>query len=205
MTAPTLEREHALWADGCRIVAGVDEVGRGPLAGPVVAAAVVFDPNQLLIEGLRDSKQMTARQREELAVVVRDQAIGWALGAASVREIDRRNILRATALAMRRAVAALPDDPDRLLVDGAPLPELRVQHEAIVKGDSISLSIAAASVLAKCVRDRLMTRLAGHYPEFGWESNKGYGTADHLGAIDALGLTPHHRRSFAPLGQFELF
>jgi len=203
--APTLEREHAFWADGCRIVAGVDEVGRGPLAGPVVAAAVVFGPNQSLIEGLRDSKQMTARQREEIALVVRDEAIGWSVGAASVREIDRRNILRATALAMRRAVAALPQSPERLLVDGTPLPELRVEHEAIVKGDSVSLSIAAASVLAKCVRDRLMIRLAGHYPEFGWESNKGYATAEHLGAIDELGLTPHHRRSFAPLGQFDLF
>jgi ribonuclease HII len=147
---------------------------------------------------------MTARQRERVAGVIRREALAWALGAASVREIDRINIRRATVLAMKRAVARLPGAPDRLLVDGLPVPELGAKHEALVGGDARCQSIAAASILAKCVRDRLMVLLARKYPAFQWDRNKGYGTADHLAAIDETGPTPHHRRSFAPVVQLNL-
>jgi len=201
----TLARESALWAKGCRYVAGLDEVGRGPLAGPVVAAAVVLPQNAKIIAGLRDSKQMTAHQRDRVAAVIRDTAAAWAVGAASPREIDRLNILGATALAMRRALSLLSQAPDHVLVDGNPFPELRCEHEAIVKGDATCLSIAAASVLAKQARDRLMILLASRFPAFGWEQNRGYGTAEHLAAIEANGLTPHHRRSFGPVSQLRLF
>ncbi|MCH7683879.1 MAG: ribonuclease HII [Gemmatimonadetes bacterium] len=200
-----MARESALWAKGCRYVAGLDEVGRGPLAGPVVAAAVVLPQNAKIIAGLRDSKQMTARQRDRVAAVIRDTAAAWAVGAASPREIDRLNILGATALAMRRALSLLSQAPDHVLVDGNPFPELRCEHEAIVKGDATCLSIAAASVLAKQARDRLMILLASRFPAFGWEQNMGYGTAEHLAAIEANGPTPHHRRSFGPVSQLRLF
>ena len=205
MAGPTLERERALWTQGRRLVAGVDEVGRGPLAGPVVAAAVVFRPDQTAIEGLRDSKRMTAAEREAAAVVVRDMALAWAVGAASVLEIDRINVLRASVLAMRRALRRLAVHADFVLLDGNPVPDLTYEHEAIVGGDDRSLSIAAASVLAKVVRDRLMVRLAPRYPGFRWDANKGYATAAHLAAIDTCGPTPHHRRSFAPVSQLSLF
>ncbi len=201
MRSPTLEREGALWAQGHKAVAGVDEVGRGPLAGPVVAAAVVFAPGQLLIEGLRDSKAMTALARARVAEAIRACAIGCSLGAASVKEIDRLNIKRATALAMRRAITNLPFNPDHILVDGNPLPDLGMVHEAVVGGDRESQSIAAAAVVAKCTRDRLMRQLASRYPAFGWEDNKGYGTRDHIDVLDSEGPTPHHRRSFAPVLQ----
>lgn len=201
MRTPTLERETALWAEGCQAVVGLDEVGRGPLAGPVIAAAVVFPPGQLPIEGLRDSKQMTASARERVAAEVWAQAVGCAVGAASVREIDRLNIRRATALAMRRALARLPLTPDYVLLDGQSLPELHTSHEAIIGGDSGCQSIAAASVVAKCVRDRLMTQLGHRYPEFRWQDNKGYATRDHLAALHRDGPTPHHRTSFAPVIQ----
>ncbi len=201
MRFPTLEREAALWAQGYQAVVGVDEVGRGPLAGPVVAAAVVFPPGQPLIDELRDSKAMTSAGRERVAAEVRTQAIAWTVAAASVREIDRLNIRRATALAMRRAIHRLPFPPDYLLVDGNPLPELGMRHEAVVGGDGESQSIAAAAVVAKCVRDHLMRRLATHYPVFGWGENKGYATAEHLRALDATGPTRHHRASFAPVAQ----
>ncbi len=205
MTTPTLARESALWAKGFQRVAGLDEVGRGPLAGPVVAAAVILPQDVSAIEGLRDSKQMTARQRNRVAGVVRDIALAWAVGAASPREIDRLNILKATALAMRRALSLLSPPPDHVLVDGNPFPELRREHEAIVKGDATCLSIAAASVLAKQARDRLMVMLGSRFPVFGWEHNMGYGTAEHIAAIDSNGLTPHHRRTFTPVSQLKLF
>jgi ribonuclease HII len=204
MQIPTLDREHVLWSEGCQCVAGMDEVGRGPLAGPVVAAAVVFRPGHPLVDGVRDSKTLTTKQRERLIDVIRNEALTWGVGAASVREIDRRNILRATALAMRRAVARLAIPPDRILIDGSPLPELRVQHEAIVGGDATCQSIAAASVLAKWTRDRLMLRLAVRYPNFLWDRNKGYATEEHLAAIETHGFTPHHRLSFAPFAQLRL-
>lgn len=201
MPDSTLEREAALWEEGFQIVAGLDEVGRGPLAGPVVAAAVVFRPRQAALEGLRDSKAMTPAERERIAALVRAVALGFGLGAASVREIDRLNIRGATALAMRRALAHLTLPPEYVLVDGTPLPELGVAHESLVGGDARCQSIAAASVLAKCVRDRLMTQLALHHPPFHWNENKGYGTQEHMDALSRAGPTAHHRMTFAPIAQ----
>lgn len=203
---PSLARERALWDAGCRWVAGVDEVGRGPFAGPVVAAAVIFAPTRRrVVRGVRDSKAMTAADRSAAAVRIQARALGWAVGAASVREIDRLNIRRASALAMRRALRRLPMRPDHLLVDGLPLPELGWEHEALVDGDARCYSIAAASVLAKVVRDRLMIRLAPRYPTFGWAANKGYGTPEHLAALARHGPTPHHRMSYEPVAQMTLF
>lgn len=188
-----------MWAEGCRLVAGVDEAGRGPLAGPVLAAAVILTPERARLPGVTDSKLLTAAEREAAAVVVQRKALAWAVAAASVREIDRLNIRRATALAMRRALTRLRVPPEHVLLDGTPLHELGRDHEAMVDGDARSLSIAAASILAKVVRDRLMQRLALRYPQFAWESNKGYGTREHMAALDQVGPTPHHRRSFAPV------
>jgi ribonuclease HII len=202
---PTLRRERALWAQGCHVVVGVDEVGRGPLAGPVVAAAVALRADGPRLRGIRDSKAMTAAEREAAAVRIRRQAFAWALGAASVREIDRYNILRASVRAMRRALARLPLAPDHVLVDGNPVADLGCAHEAIVDGDAHCVSIAAASVLAKVTRDRLMIALARRYPAFAWETNKGYATTEHLTALDRAGPTPHHRRSFEPVSQLRLF
>jgi ribonuclease HII len=187
------------------IVCGIDEVGRGPLAGPVVAAAVIFDSRTLprrLRRELDDSKKLTREAREEYALLIRSCArIG--IGAASVIEIDRHNILQATFIAMRRAVARLGIVPDIALVDGNRAPALPCAIHMIVGGDGRSLSIAAASVIAKVARDKLMRALALRYQGYGWETNVGYGTEEHRRAILALGPTPHHRRSFAPL-QFSL-
>ena len=201
---PTFEREIALWNAGRSFVAGVDEVGRGPLAGPVVAAAVVFPRGTKAIRGLRDSKILPAAKRERLAAVVRARAVAIGVGAASVREIDRLNIRRATILAMQRALGRLGLDPAQVLVDGVWLPELGRPHDAIIDGDALCQSIAAASVIAKTVRDRLMRRLAARYPVYAWEENKGYGTPAHLDALQALGPTRHHRMSFEPVAQLSL-
>ena len=205
---PTLERERALWVarreGGSGLVAGLDEAGRGPLAGPVVAAAVVFPPHCRVIRGLRDSKLLPPPRRLRLAGVVRARALAVGVGAASVREIDRVNIRRASILAMRRALARLRVTPGLVLVDGLPCPELGCAHDAIIDGDAHCHSIAAASVIAKTVRDRLMELLARHHPSYAWESNKGYGTPDHLAALALHGFTAHHRRSFAPVLQLEL-
>jgi ribonuclease HII len=201
---PTLEREIAFWRAGGGLVAGVDEAGRGPLAGPVVAAAVVFPPHCKFIRGLRDSKLLPPAKRARLALVVRARALAIGVGAASVREIDRLNIRRASILAMARALARLAATPDLVLVDGLPCPELGRAHEAIVDGDACCHSIAAASVIAKTVRDRLMELLATRHPSYAWASNKGYGTPDHLAALAAFGFTSHHRKSFAPVVQLEL-
>ena len=201
---PTLQREIAFWQAGGGLVAGVDEAGRGPLAGPVVAAAVVFPPHCKFIRGLRDSKLLPAAKRSRLALVVRARALAIGVGAASVREIDRLNIRRASILAMRRAIARLAFTPEVVLVDGVPCPELGRQHEAIIDGDAHCHSIAAASVIAKTVRDRLMLLLSGRHPRYCWASNKGYATPEHLAALGAFGFTPHHRKSFAPVLQLEL-
>ena len=201
---PTLEREIAFWQAGGGLVAGVDEAGRGPLAGPVVAAAVVFPPHCRVIRGLRDSKLLPPPRRLRLAGVVRARALAVGVGAASVREIDRVNIRRASILAMRRALARLRVTPGLVLVDGLHCPELGCAHDAIIDGDAHCHSIAAASVIAKTVRDRLMERLARRHPSYAWESNKGYGTPDHLAALAAWGFTPHHRKSFAPVVQLTL-
>ena len=198
---PSLEREVALWDVGRTVVAGLDEAGRGPLAGPVVAAAVVFPPGCPRIRGLDDSKRCTARQRERLAILVRERALAVAVGAASVHEIDRFNIRRASILAMRRALTRLAIPPAAIRVDGLPCPELGLPHEAIIDGDALCYSIAAASVIAKTVRDRLMMRLAPRYPGYAWDQNMGYATALHRDALAAQGPTPHHRRSFFPVLQ----
>ena len=201
---PTLQREIAFWQAGGGLVAGVDEAGCGPLAGPVVAAAVVFPPHCKIIRGLRDSKLLPPRRRARLVGVVRARALAVGVGAASVREIDRLNIRRASILAMRRALARLGVVPGLVLVDGLPCPELGCAHDAIVDGDAHCHSIAAASVVAKTVRDRLMELLAPRHPLYAWESNKGYGTPEHLAALGLHGFTAHHRKSFAPVLQLEL-
>lgn len=201
---PSLEREAAFWREGSRFVAGVDEVGRGPLAGPVVAAAVVFPPGARAIRGLDDSKRLTALARARCAQRIRARALAVAVGAASVREIDRLNIRRASILAMRRALARLGVDPAHVLVDGLPCPELGRPHVALIDGDALCHSIAAASVIAKTVRDRLMDHLAVRHPQYAWESNRGYATPDHLSALQRFGLTPHHRLSFEPVAQLRL-
>ncbi|MFH1766298.1 MAG: ribonuclease HII [Gemmatimonadota bacterium] len=190
-----LHYEERFWSRGLFRVAGVDEVGRGPLAGPVVAAAVVLPPGTP-IPGARDSKTLSPARRRELATEILDQALAVGLGAASVREIDRLNILVSTRLAMSRALAQLPLPPDHIVVDGLPVAGLVWEHEAIVGGDGLVHSIACASILAKVVRDRLMTRLSLRYPGYGWETNMGYGTAAHRSALRRLGPTPHHRLSF---------
>ena len=191
----------------CRVV-GIDEAGRGPWAGPVLAAAVWLDPACLppeLSRNLDDSKKLTAGKRQELyeamcALVDRGgDALSMAVGKASVAEIDRLNILQATLLAMSRAVAGLAFQPDLALVDGNRAPALRCRVETVVGGDAKSLSIAAASVVAKVTRDRAMRRLAETHPGYGWERNAGYGTAEHRAALIGLGVTPHHRRSFRPV------
>lgn len=190
-----LAYERGFWGRGVSAIAGIDEVGRGPLAGPVVACAVILRPD-VPIEGADDSKVLDRARREELARIVRRSAWAVSLGAASVREIDRLNILRATTLAMRRAIAGLPIAPDRVVVDGRPVKGLGCRHEAVVGGDGLIHSISCASIVAKVVRDDLMHRLARRYPGFGWETNVGYGTAAHRAAVEELGFTPHHRRSF---------
>jgi ribonuclease HII len=174
------------------------------MAGPVVAAAVVFPAGARAIPRLNDSKVLTAEQRLALDPVIRRVALAIGVGAASVHEIDRLNIRRASILAMQRALARLALEPDHILVDGLPVPELGRPHEAIVDGDARCQSIAAASVIAKIVRDRLMERLGPRHPRYRWEENKGYCTADHLDALAAFGATPHHRRSFEPVSQLRL-
>lgn len=179
-------------------VAGVDEAGRGPWAGPVVAAAVVFAETAEIPAGLNDSKKLSRRKREALFEAIMATAqVG--VGEASVQEIDRDNILNASMLAMRRAVAALDARPDTALVDGKQVPELPCPAHPIVGGDGLSPSIAAASIIAKVTRDRIMTELAQIHADYGWERNFGYGTKEHLAALKAHGVTLHHRRSFAPV------
>lgn len=185
------------------LVAGVDEAGRGPLAGPVVAAAVILDDLHP-IAGLTDSKKLSAARRERLFDEIRAKALCFCIAEASVEEIDRLNILQATLLAMRRAVMGLRLKPVMVLVDGNRLPLLDVPAEAIVKGDARVLSISAASILAKVHRDRWCLQLHDRYPQYGFAGHKGYGTAAHLAALRAHGACPEHRRSFAPVAQVPL-
>lgn len=180
------------------LVAGVDEVGRGPLAGAVVAAAVILDPDKP-IAGLNDSKKLTAKRREQLAVEIRDKALAWSLGRAEVEEIDRINILQATFLAMQRALEGLTVQPDRVKIDGNRCPKLPYRMEAIIGGDATVAEISAASILAKVSRDAELVELDALYPEYGFAKHKGYGTAAHLEALRQYGATPIHRRSFAPV------
>jgi len=179
-------------------IAGVDEVGRGPLAGDVVAAAVILDPARP-IEGLRDSKKLTEARREALAVQIRQHAVAWAVARASVAEIDELNILHASMLAMKRAVEALHPQPGYVLVDGNRLPVWQYASEPVVKGDDRVPAIAAASILAKVQRDNELVALEQKYPGYGFARHKGYPTAAHLAALKELGVTPVHRRSFAPV------
>jgi ribonuclease HII len=198
---PTFRYEIALGRKSGAVICGVDEAGRGPLAGPVVACAAILPLAGLstrLLGALDDSKRLTAEVREAVAVKLRVKAI-WALGEASAEEIDRFNILRATFLAMRRAVEKLPLQPAHALIDGNMAPGLSCAETTIVEGDHLSYSIAAASILAKVARDKMMRELAPSYPRYGWETNVGYGTAEHRAAIEAYGLTPHHRVSFKPV------
>jgi len=181
-------------------VAGVDEVGRGPLAGPVYAAAVILDPARLPA-GLDDSKKMNEARREKAFDAIMASALAVGIGVASVEEIDRINILAATMLAMRRAVDGLSIKPVHALIDGNKLPALPCPAEAIVRGDGKVLSIAAASIIAKVTRDRVMNDLDAACPGYGWARNKGYGTNDHLAALARMGPTAHHRSSFAPVAQ----
>lgn len=195
---PDFRFEKAAILRGLARVAGVDEAGRGPLCGPVVAAAVVLNPAQVP-EGLNDSKKLSEKRRVALFDLIMAQAeVG--VGAASPEEIDEINILRASHLAMERALAALPRAPDHVLIDGNMIPRgLMLSAEAIVRGDALSLSIAAASIIAKVTRDRIMVDLAQQHPGYGWAKNAGYPTKDHLAALQNLGVTPVHRRSFRPI------
>ncbi|NOX76000.1 MAG: ribonuclease HII [Gammaproteobacteria bacterium] len=180
------------------LVAGVDEVGRGPLAGPVVTAAVILDPSRPII-GLADSKKLSEARRESLASIIKQSALSWSLGRAEVEEIDELNILQATLLAMQRAVAGLSIAPNHVLVDGNRCPQLPCSAEAIIKGDGSVPAISAASIIAKVARDREMVVLDKNYPGYGLARHKGYPTKAHIAALVELGVTPIHRRSFAPV------
>lgn len=186
-----------------RLIAGVDEAGRGPLAGPVVAAAVILDPARP-IDGLADSKRLAAPRRAALAAAIRARALAWSVAAADVAEIDRLNILEATLLAMRRACAGLAVRPDEAWIDGNRCPALGCPARAVVKGDRDVPAISAASILAKTERDLLLRLLDQQYPAYGFARHKGYGTAEHLAALQAHGPCPAHRRSFAPVAQARL-
>ena len=203
-TPPDMQEEAAALAAGYSCVCGIDEAGRGPLAGPVVAAAVVLPPGYAL-PGLTDSKQLSAAKREKLyEALLQEPDVRKCIAHASVEEIDSLNILRATHLAMRRAAEGLLPQPDFCLIDGLPVPGFPIPSRALVKGDARCLSIAAASVLAKVARDHAMQELHRLYPQYGWDHNAGYGTREHMLALREYGITPHHRRSFAPVAQAEL-
>jgi ribonuclease HII len=198
----TIERDLRAGTDA--LIAGVDEVGRGPLAGPVVACAIVMPPAARAIRGVDDSKQLSPAERVRLALIIRERAVSIGIGAASVREIDRLNIYHASTLAMRRALARLRCIPEHVLIDGRAIRTLSIRHTAVVGGDSKCFSIACASIIAKVTRDRLMASLARRYPDYLWERNVGYGTRDHLRGLESVGTTPHHRRSFFRVRQLDL-
>ncbi len=219
---PTLARERAVWAQE-QLLVGVDEAGRGPLAGPVVAAAVVFPRGCSAVRGLRDSKILPASVRSRLAERIRCRVVAFGIGAASAHEIDHYNIRVASAIAMRRAIAHLLRQSTlapfpmgqgvaaceagvryRIIIDGLPLPEIGYAHDALIDGDARCQSISAAAILAKTVRDRLMQRLAERHPGYGWHTNVGYGTEEHQEGLRVQGPTRHHRLTFAPLAQFTL-
>lgn len=201
--AADFDREQAAYNDGARFVAGIDEAGRGPLAGPVVAAAVILDPARIPA-GLADSKTLSASRREALF----EQIVATAtvsVAGASATVVDRINVRAATLLAMRRAIGALSRPPCHVLVDGRDLPGTACPGEAVIDGDALCLSIAAASIVAKVTRDRVMDRLAEAHPGYGFATNRGYGTAEHLAALGRLGPCPVHRMTFRPLARSRLF
>ena len=181
-----------------RLIGGVDEAGRGPLAGPVYAAAVILSP-MIRIDGLADSKKLTAKRRDVLFDLIQKNALSWAIARASVEEIDAINILQASLLAMRRAVESLATPPDEILVDGLHCPKVSMPARAIVKGDAKEPAISAASILAKVARDREMLKLHAKFPHYGFDTHKGYPTAAHVAALEAHGVSPVHRRSYAPV------
>ena len=201
---PDLSLEDALWCAGARVVAGVDEAGRGALAGPVVAAAVVVPAHDVsagVWGRVRDSKLLTASIRAELEVEIQQAAQAWAVGVSSAAEVDEAGVALATRVAMARAIEELAPRPDYLLIDWVRLPQLNIAQTSLPKADQRSVSVAAASILAKVHRDRLLVALHGDYPDYGFASNKGYGAPQHLAAIERLGPCPQHRLSFAPLAQ----
>jgi ribonuclease HII len=201
---PDLTLESAIQARGPQRIAGVDEAGRGPLAGPVAAAAVVLPPG-FSCPDLDDSKKLSAGKRDQLyAHLTENPEIAWSVATADQTEIDTLNILRATHLAMKRAVIGLSPPPDHCLVDGLPVKGLPVPHDAVVKGDGLSLSIAAASIIAKVTRDRIMREIDAEFPQYGFAKHQGYGTKEHLEALRIHGPCRHHRRSFQPVAQLTL-
>jgi len=198
-----LRVERELWRAGFAMIAGVDEVGVGPLAGPVVAAAVIL-PHDSRLREIDDSKKLTASQREEVAIAIRASALGIGVGIVEVDEIDRLNIYRAALEAMRRAVMALPTVPDHVVVDARSIPGIAVPQTALIKGDSRCYSVAAASIVAKVTRDAMMRELDTSYPQYGFCAHMGYATKQHLDAIGRHGPSPIHRRSFAPVRELRL-
>lgn len=198
----TIERD--LRIEKGPLLAGVDEVGRGPIAGPVVACAVIMPAETRAIAGVDDSKRLTHDQRVRLAVKIRERAVAFSLGAASVHEIDRINIYQASVLAMRRALDRLEVKPDYVVIDGRPMRTLPIPHTAVVHGDARCFSIACASIIAKVTRDLLMTRLGMRYPQYIWDHNAGYTTREHVAGLTSHGITPHHRRSFCRISDLLL-
>ena len=198
----TIERD--LRAAKGPLLAGVDEVGRGPIAGPVVACAVIMPAEFRAISGVDDSKRLTHLQRVRLAGKIRERAVAFALGAASVREIERLNIYQASALAMHRALRRLKVAPDHVVIDGRSMRSLPIPHTAVIHGDARCFSIACASILAKVTRDLLMTRLAQRYPHYIWDHNAGYTTREHVAGLTSHGITPHHRKSFCRISDLIL-
>lgn len=199
---PNLEYEQHLWQTGIKNIAGIDEAGRGPLAGPVVAAAVIFDEHSGIIEGINDSKRLTPKKREALYDVIMENAKSVGVGIVDSEEIDRINILQATYKAMRKSVGRLNVKPDHLLIDGKPIPDKIYPSTAIVGGDTKCYSIAAASIIAKVYRDRLMRELDTVFPHYGFAKHKGYGTKQHRNAIEKYGPCPIHRKSFAGVKEY---
>ena len=198
----TIERD--LRAAKGPLLAGVDEVGRGPIAGPVVACAVIMPGDTRAIAGVDDSKRLTHDERVRLSAIIRERAVAFAIGAASVHEIDRINIYQASALAMQRALGRLRVTPDHVVIDGRVIRTLPVPHTAVVHGDARCFSIACASILAKVTRDLLMTRLARRYPHYIWDHNAGYTTREHVAGLTSHGITPHHRKSFCRISDLLL-
>ena len=200
---PNLKEEASLLAAGYSLVAGLDEVGRGPIAGPVVAGAVILPPppRRHWMRGIRDSKELTASQREELAPIIEREALGAQVGLSTTGEIDKLGIVRATHRAMERAIDALALEPQHLLLDAFPLPTVPLPQTPIIKGDARCLSIAAASIVAKVARDRMMEEADELYPGYGFSTNKGYATPEHLRAVEELGPSPIHRMTFSPFIQ----
>ena len=199
--SPTFVEQQSFWLHGYQFVAGIDEVGRGPLAGPVVAAAVIFSPqiNASWLEQVQDSKKLSAKKRECLSSCIQAEAVSFGIGVVSHEKIDSLGIVGANKLAMRTAVEQLAHIPDALLIDAVKLPEIAIRQKSIIKGDNISRSIAAASIVAKVYRDRLMEEYDRLYPGYGFARNAGYGTKEHMDKLKEIGCCPIHRTSFAPV------